>query len=62
MRDIIDEPGAVKRAWDREGTVKVLRRYYEQRGFRPLGTTTLFGGMYTARLFERALRHNEPLP
>ena len=29
MRDIIDEPGAVKRAWDREGTVKVLRRYYD---------------------------------
>ena len=33
----------------------VLCRYYEQRGFRPLVTATLFGGMYTARLFERAL-------
>jgi hypothetical protein len=33
----------------------VLCRYYEERGFRPLGTATLFGGMYTARLFERAL-------
>jgi ribosomal protein S18 acetylase RimI-like enzyme len=32
-----------------------LCRYYEQRGFRPLGTATLFGGMYTARLFERGL-------
>ena len=32
-----------------------LCRYYEQRGFKPLGTTTLFGGMYTAQLFERDL-------
>src|SRR6059036_3976004 len=29
MRDIIDEPGVVKRAWEREGTVEVLRRYYD---------------------------------
>jgi ribosomal protein S18 acetylase RimI-like enzyme len=34
----------------------VLCSYYEQRGFRSLGTATLFGGMYTARLFERELR------
>ena len=33
-----------------------LCRYYEERGFRPLGTATLFGAMYTARLFERELR------
>ena len=33
-----------------------LCRYYEERGFRPLGTTTLFGSMYTARLFEQELR------
>ncbi|HKN01068.1 MAG TPA: hypothetical protein VJX23_11175 [Candidatus Binataceae bacterium] len=37
----------------------VLCRYYEQRGFRPLGTATLFGGMYTARLFEWDLRTSE---
>jgi ribosomal protein S18 acetylase RimI-like enzyme len=34
----------------------VLCRYYERRGFRPLGTATLFDGMYTAQLFERELR------
>jgi len=28
LRDVIDEPEAVKRAWDAEGTVDVLRRYY----------------------------------
>src|SRR2546427_581170 len=28
MRDVIDEPEAVKRAWDAERTVEVLRRYY----------------------------------
>src|SRR5438093_879376 len=28
MRDVIDEPEAVKRAWDAEHTVEVLRRYY----------------------------------
>ena len=33
-----------------------LCRYYEQRGFQPLDEVTLFGGMYTARLFERQLR------
>ena len=33
----------------------VLCRYYEQRGFHPLETVTLFGGMYIARLFEREL-------
>jgi ribosomal protein S18 acetylase RimI-like enzyme len=33
----------------------VLCSYYEQRGFRSIGTATLFGGMYTARLFEREL-------
>jgi ribosomal protein S18 acetylase RimI-like enzyme len=38
---------------------EALCRYYEQRGFRPLGTTTLFGGMYTASLFERELRIEE---
>jgi ribosomal protein S18 acetylase RimI-like enzyme len=32
-----------------------LCRYYEQRGFRPLGTATLFAGIYTAQLFERDL-------
>jgi len=32
-----------------------LCRYYEQRGFRPLGTARLFDGVYTARLFEREL-------
>jgi ribosomal protein S18 acetylase RimI-like enzyme len=32
-----------------------LCRYYEQRGFRPLGTATLFAGIYTAQLFERVL-------
>lgn len=33
-----------------------LCSYYEQRGFRLLGTATLFGGMCTAaRLFEREL-------
>src|ERR1700691_1716008 len=32
-----------------------LCRYYGQRGFLSLGTATLFGGMYTARLFERQL-------
>jgi ribosomal protein S18 acetylase RimI-like enzyme len=32
-----------------------LCRYYEERRFRPLETVTLFGGMYTARLFEREL-------
>jgi ribosomal protein S18 acetylase RimI-like enzyme len=32
-----------------------LCRYYEQRGFRPLGTVTLYGGIYTGRLFERQL-------
>lgn len=35
---------------------EVLCRYYELRGFRPLGTARLFGGMYTARLFERELQ------
>jgi ribosomal protein S18 acetylase RimI-like enzyme len=30
-----------------------LCRYYEQHGFQPRGTATLFGGMYSARLFER---------
>ena len=34
----------------------VLCRYYEERGFQPLETVTLFGGMYTARLFEKDLR------
>jgi ribosomal protein S18 acetylase RimI-like enzyme len=33
-----------------------LCRYYEQRGFRPLGTATLLAGIYTARLVERELR------
>ncbi len=33
-----------------------LCRYYEQRGFRPLGTTTLFAGIYSARLFEREIK------
>jgi ribosomal protein S18 acetylase RimI-like enzyme len=33
-----------------------LCRYYQQRGFRSLGTATLFAGIYTARLFERELR------
>ncbi len=33
-----------------------LCRYYEERGFRPLETVTLFGGIYTARLFERHLQ------
>ncbi len=32
-----------------------LCRYYEQRCFRPLGTATLFAGIYTAQLFERVL-------
>jgi ribosomal protein S18 acetylase RimI-like enzyme len=32
-----------------------LCRYYEERGFRPLGTATLFAGIYTAQLFEREL-------
>jgi ribosomal protein S18 acetylase RimI-like enzyme len=32
-----------------------LCRYYEERGFQPLGTVTLFGGMYTGRLLEREL-------
>ena len=36
-----------------------LCRYYEQHGFVSLGTTTLFGGMYTARLFERGLRSKQ---
>ncbi|MGA9723333.1 MAG: GNAT family N-acetyltransferase [Candidatus Binatus sp.] len=36
-----------------------LCRYYEQRGFRPLGTVTLFGGMYTAQLFELNLRSSQ---
>jgi len=34
----------------------VLCRYYERRGFASLSTVTLFGGIYTARLFERELR------
>lgn len=34
----------------------ILCRYYQQRGFRPLGTATLFGWTYTAQLFERKLR------
>jgi len=29
MRDVIDEPGVVKRAWEREGMVEVLRRHYD---------------------------------
>jgi ribosomal protein S18 acetylase RimI-like enzyme len=33
----------------------VLCRYYEQHGFRPLDTVTLFAGNYTAQLFEREL-------
>jgi len=33
----------------------VLCRYYEQRGFRSLGTATLFGGIYVGRLFEQQL-------
>jgi len=33
----------------------VLCRYYEERGFRSLGTATLFGGIYVGRLFERQL-------
>jgi ribosomal protein S18 acetylase RimI-like enzyme len=33
-----------------------LCRYYEQRGFRPLGTATLLAGIYTAQLFERELQ------
>ncbi|HKN00745.1 MAG TPA: GNAT family N-acetyltransferase [Candidatus Binataceae bacterium] len=32
-----------------------LCRYYEQRGFRPLGTALLFGN-FTTRLFEREVR------
>ena len=36
-----------------------LCRYYEQRGFHSRGTATLFGGMYTAQLFERDLRSSE---
>jgi ribosomal protein S18 acetylase RimI-like enzyme len=36
-----------------------LCRYYEQRGFYSRGTATLFGGMYTAQLFERNLRAGE---
>ena len=32
-----------------------LCHYYEQRGFQPLGTATLFAGNYTAQLFERGL-------
>lgn len=32
-----------------------LCRYYEARGFRPLETVALFGGIYTGRLFEREL-------
>lgn len=31
----------------------VLCRYYGEHGFQALETVTLFGGMYTARLFER---------
>jgi ribosomal protein S18 acetylase RimI-like enzyme len=37
----------------------ILCRYYEQRGFRPLGTATLFGRMYPAQLFEWDLRSSE---
>lgn len=33
-----------------------LCRYYEQRGFRPLGTASLLRGSYTARLFEREVQ------
>ena len=33
-----------------------LCRYYEERGFRSLDIATLFGAIYTARLFERELR------
>ena len=36
-----------------------LCRYYEQRGFYPRGTATLFGGMYTAQLFEQNLRSGQ---
>ena len=36
-----------------------LCRYYEERGFRPLSTATLFDAIYTARLFERDLRPRE---
>jgi ribosomal protein S18 acetylase RimI-like enzyme len=36
-----------------------LCSYYEHLGFRPLGTETLFSGIYTARLFERELRHSK---
>jgi ribosomal protein S18 acetylase RimI-like enzyme len=32
-----------------------LCRYYEERGFQPLETVTLFDGIYTGRLFERKL-------
>jgi ribosomal protein S18 acetylase RimI-like enzyme len=35
-----------------------LCRYYEKRGFQPLGTATLLGGIYTAQLFERELRRS----
>jgi hypothetical protein len=36
-----------------------LCRYYEMRGFRPLERVALFGGAYTAQLFEKDLRrHN----
>lgn len=40
---------------DAQASNAPLCRYYEQRGFRRLETATLFGGMYTAQLFEREL-------
>ena len=39
-----------------------LCRYYEQRGFRPLGTATLLAGIYTAQLFERELQRGRRIP
>jgi ribosomal protein S18 acetylase RimI-like enzyme len=41
---------------DAIATNAALCRYYEERGFRPLETVTLFGGVYTGRLFERELQ------
>lgn len=57
--DIIRARGRRFARLDAMASNAALCRYYEARGFRPLGTVTLFGGVYTARLFERQLGTRE---